>query len=106
MLKNATFFQVVGEEEVSEGAGDDLYDVVDDLYDVEFRFNKEEGGFKGIRTVKSVLAFTSPVFKQQFFGSLSARKRSQEEMSTGIEVVTVEGFAFNLFKDFIELITS
>ena len=82
MLKNAAFFKVV--EDVENDAG----------------------GFKAIRSSKNVLAFTSPVFKQQFFGSLSANKNSGDSTQDKMEIVNIQGLTFSIFKDFIELIIS
>ena len=101
MMKNAPFFKVVEEGEVQTEEGDE------DLYNVEIRVEDDAGGFKAIRTYKCNLALTSPVFKQHFYGGLSSNKKhcgdsTQDQM----EVVNIKGFAFNIVKDFIELIIS
>ena len=102
MLKGIALFKVVEEEEEVSGKEGD-----DDLYNVEFRVQDDAGGFKAIRTNKAILAFTSPVFKQQFFGSLSSSKNSGDSTQDNkMEGVNIQGFTFNVFKDFIELISS
>ena len=103
MLKNTPFFKVVEEEEgVSSNKEDDIYS-----YNVEFRVQDDAGGFKAIRTYKNILALTSPVFKEQFFGVLSSSKNSGDSTQENkMEVVNIQGVPFNVFKHFIELIGS
>ena len=100
MLKNAPTFKIVEVEGISSKEEDDA------LYNVEIRVEDDAGGFKAIRTNKTILAFTSPVFKQQFFGSLRSRKNSGDSTQNKMEVVDIPDFTFNVVKDFIELITS
>ena len=102
MLKGIALFKVVEEEEEISGKEGD-----DDLYNVEFTVQDEAGGFKAIRTYKTILAVTSPVFKRQFFGSLSSSKNSGDSTQDNkMEVVNIQGVPFNVFKDFIKLISS
>ena len=98
MFKNAPTFKVVEEGEVSSGEGDDA------LYNVEIRVVDDAGGFKAIRTIDYILALTSPVFKQQFFGSLTLSANCGDSTKKKMEVVNILGFSFNIVKDFIELI--
>ena len=79
MFKNAPTFKVVEEGEVSSKEGDDA------LYNVEIRVEDDPAGFKAIRTNKAILAFTSPVFKQQFYGDLSSSKNSGDSSKMKME---------------------
>ena len=98
MWKNAPAFKVVEEGEVSSKEGDDA------LYNLEIRVEDDAGGFKAIRTFTNILAFTSPVFKQQFFRGLSSIKNSGDSAKIKMDIVNIQGFSFNIVKDFIELI--
>ena len=59
------------------------------LYNVQIRAHDDAaGGFKAIRTFDYMLAHTSPVFKQQFYGGLSSSKKhcgdsTQDKMDVG-----------------------
>ena len=102
MLKNTPFFKVVEEEEGVSSNKKYIYS-----YNVEFRVQDDAGGFKAIRTYNHILALTSPVFEQQFFGSLSSSRNSGDSTQDNkMEVVNIQGVPFNVFKDFIELIGS
>ena len=76
------------------------------LYNVEIRAHDDAaGGFKAIRTFDYMLAHTSPVFKQQFYGGLRASMNCGDSSQDKMEVVDIPDFTFNVVKDFIELIT-
>ena len=97
--KNSPIFEVVEEGKEFSRKEDDA------LYDVEIRVEDDAGGFKAFRTNKTILAFTSPVFKQQFFGSMSSTN-SRDSNQNKMEIVNIQGYSYNMVKDFIELIVT
>lgn len=72
-------------------------DTNDALFDVKFDITDKNGVTASIMAHKNLLAFISPVFKQQFFGDM--RKTGME-----IEIVEIQDFQFKAFKEFIHFI--
>ena len=72
-----------------------LYEDSNDLFDVSFKLKRKDGWPKSLKAHKLILSLASPVFKQQFYGSLRPQDGEEVEIKDG---------TFEIFKDFLTLI--